>query len=111
MNIKGWPGIGYHFVIEDDGIIYQTNYLDTVSYHTGTYAPGDENRWSVGIALEGSFTDYPPPRVQQDAAKALVAYLKDLLNITEIYGHREMPGAATQCPGNTYQEWLPYVAG
>lgn len=111
VNSNGWPGIGYHFVIKDDGRIFQVNRLETKSYHAGsTAAPGDENAVSVGIALQGDFTNAPPPQAQQDAARALVADLSGLLpSVTAVWGHRQMPGASTQCPGNTFGDWLPYI--
>ena len=120
VNTKGWPGIGYHYVIDGAGTIFQTNYLVTKSYHVGTLnAPGDENLWSVGIALQGHFgpwppppepdTADPPPQVQQDAARALVQYLKGQLFIDYVLGHRESQGAQTACPGSTFEEWLPFV--
>jgi hypothetical protein len=112
VNNRGWPGIGYHYVINDLGEIRQTNHLDTKSYHAGTLnAPGDENLWSVGIALQGDFTDSPPPQAQLNAARWLVAELKSDLDITAVLPHRGMPGAQTQCPGNTWEDWLPYVSG
>lgn len=113
VNSRGWPGIGYHFVIMADGTIYLTNYLTTKSYHAGSHnAPGDENYWSIGICLSGNFTDSPPPMAQQDAARALVAWLRDVVaTATAVTPHRHMPGAQTQCPGNTWAQWFPYVAG
>lgn len=109
---KGWPGIGYAYVINNLGKIYQVNYPETKSYHAGSDdAPGDENLWSIGIALQGDFTKSPPPQAQLDAARWLVKDLKYRLDITEALPHRTMPGAATQCPGNTYLTWLPYVTG
>lgn len=115
VDHNGWPGIGYHYVIKDTGEIFQTNYLETKSYHAGSYnAPGDENLWSVGIALQGDFTLSPPPQAQLDAAKWLVELLKGPLlglQLNSVLGHREMPGAQTQCPGNTYPAWLNYVKG
>lgn len=113
VDSNDWPGIGYHFVLKDDGRIYQTNYLTTKSYHAGsTAAPGDENFWSVGIALQGDFTNNPPPQAQLDAARQLVAYLRgELANVADVLGHRQMPGASTACPGATWQQWLPYVTG
>lgn len=113
VNSNGWPGIGYHFVIKDDGRIYQTNYLETKSYHAGSYtAPGDENAVSVGVTLQGDFTNVPPPQAQLDAARELVVRLKNVLpSVTAVLGHRQMPGASTACPGATWAQWLPYVAG
>ncbi len=37
----------------------------------------------------------------------LKGYLKRDLAVT---GHRGVPGASTACPGNTYKDWLPYIA-
>jgi len=110
---NGWPGIGYHFVIKADGRIFQTNYLTTKSYHAGSAAaPGDENAYSVGIALQGDFTNNPPPQAQLDAAKNLVSYLRsEIPSAVNTLGHRQMPGASTQCPGNTFNSWLPYITG
>jgi len=103
---RGWPGIGYHFVIKADGRIYQTNYLDTISYHSAW-----NNDYSVGIALQGDFTNAPPPQAQLDAARALVAELKVQLDIETVLPHRLMPDSATACPGNTWEQWFDYVAG
>jgi N-acetyl-anhydromuramyl-L-alanine amidase AmpD len=98
----------------DDGTIYQVNYLTTKSFHAGALgddAPSDENVWSVGVALMGNFMRIPPSEAQQNAARWLVAYLKGLLEVTDVRGHGSMPGASTKCPGDTEDDWLPYVAG
>jgi len=113
-GVNGWPGIGYHFVITKDGKVYQTNYLETVSFHSGVkdHPEGQYNNWySVGICLIGDFTNVPPTPEQLSSAAALVEYLKGLLPYTpmEVRGHKEMPGAATQCPGNTWPNWDDYV--
>jgi hypothetical protein len=110
VDHNDWPGIGYHFVINDKGDIYQTNHLHTKSYHAGSYnAPGDENLWSVGIALQGDFTNNPPPIEQLAATRWLVLRLQGILGELDILGHRQMPGAQTQCPGNTHPGWLPIL--
>ncbi len=111
VNSKDWPGIGYGYVIDGDGTIFQTNYLTTISYHAGTLnAPGDENLFSVGIALQGNFTNDPPPQAQLDAARSLVRYLKTKLGTLDVLKHMDMPGAQTACPGATWPSWFPYIA-
>ena len=50
VNGRGWPRIGYHFVLHKDAI-FQTNYLDTESYHTS-----GQNRTGVGVAILGDLT-------------------------------------------------------
>lgn len=103
-----WPGIGYHYVVNKDGTIFQTNYHDTMSFHAG-----DINTYSIGIALNGNFTSTPPPQEQLDSVRWLINYLRQHsgLNITNVMGHRQAPGAQTACPGNTWRAWLPYVTG
>jgi N-acetylmuramoyl-L-alanine amidase len=97
-----WPGIGYHYCIEPDGTIWQTNRLETVSFHSGSFNTG-----GVGISLNGNFQTVAPP---QAAARWLINHLRKNcgLNIKRTVGHRELP-AQTACPGNTYKQWLPYV--
>jgi hypothetical protein len=102
VQINGWPGIGYHFVIAEDGTIYQTNHLITLSYHVGA-----DNDFSVGIALIGDFTFMAPTEKQILATAELVAQLQMILPVwpIDIVGHREMPSSQTACPGATWDMW------
>lgn len=115
VNTRGWPGIGYHYVVMADGTIYQTNYHTTKSYHAGSYnAPGDENYWSLAVCLSGNFQEQPPPQRQLDAARVLVGWLFNQLpgvnGGADVVRHKDMPGAQTACPGNTSPQWFDYVA-
>lgn len=95
----GWPGIGYHFVVEKDGSIIMGNPLTNVSYHTQ-----NQNTKSVGIVLSGNFEVEQPTQAQMTSLSNLIAYLRDELpNELEVYGHRDF--AATACPGdNLYNQ-------
>ncbi len=87
-----WPGIGYHFVIGPGGLVYQTNRLETVSYHVS-----DHNTPSVGICLLGDFTKSDPTDNQLASARALVRQL----------GWPVVPHKAlnqTACPGD-WAKW------
>lgn len=107
VNHLDWPGIGYHYVVTAEGIIYQTNKVETLSYHVGRMNPQ-----CVGICLLGNFTDVVPPQAQQDAAKWLVEQLQgSVLPEAEGTGHRLVPYTATSCPGATYKQWLGNVIG
>ncbi len=98
---KGWPGIGYHFLVEPDGAIFQVNRLETVAYHVYK-----QNAYTVGICTEGSFVGglIPTPK-QIEALGNLVAWLTQKLNIPlkQVWGHKEYPENATACPGD---DWL-----
>jgi len=98
VNNLDWPGIGYHFVVDDQGIIYRTNPLETVSYHAGNI-----NRSGAGVCFLGNFTDDVPTSAQLESGGKLVAWLVQELKLTndEIKGHKEFMN--TQCPG---KQWL-----
>lgn len=97
-----WPGIGYHFVIDAEGRIQQTNPLTAVSFHARQF-----NTSGVGIALLGNFTNAVPPTAQLEAAALLCAWLGRELNLSmdAIKGHREL--VAVTCPG---EQWLQGAA-
>lgn len=107
VNTKGWPGIGYHFVIDGAGKIYMTNYPETLSYHSN-YA----NPYAMAICMQGDFTNVWPSDAQLAACKSLIDYLsKEIPTISSLIPHRDAPGASTACPGNTYTQWWHLLAG
>ena len=93
-----WPGIGYHYVVAADGTLYQTNALETKSYHAAKANP-----YSVGICFLGDFTKAVPPAAQMQAGAHLVAWLLGELDlpVDSIKGHKDLMGTA--CPG---LQWL-----
>ena len=95
---RGWPGIGYHFIITPGGFVQMTNALDTISYHCK-----GENTKSIGICLQGNFEQSVPFVSQIDALSELVRMLKELINPgLKVYGHRDK--RATLCPGKHLYE-------
>jgi N-acetyl-anhydromuramyl-L-alanine amidase AmpD len=94
-----WPGIGYHFIVDDQGAIYRTNAMETISYHVGPI-----NNSSVGVCFLGNFTDVVPTPIQLESGGKLVAWLVQELKLTnnEIQGHKEFMN--TQCPGKQWME-------
>lgn len=89
-----FPGIGYHIVIQPDGTVYLTNYLDTVSYHVGTLNPN-----SVGICISGNFDQEQFTDTQYKALIKAINYVhrktgKKLI----VEGHRRY--ANKTCPGH-----------
>jgi predicted nuclease with TOPRIM domain len=96
-----WPGIGYHYYIGPDGTIYQTNFHETVSYHSG-----GNNSYTVGICFAGSFMDVIPTPKQIITGGHLVAWLMQELHVPvdNVWGHKEYPkNRSTSCPGT---QWL-----
>lgn len=108
-NKEEWPGIGYHFYVKPNGVIYQTNQLETVSYHVG-----NSNHSSLGVCVAGDFTRAIPTQEQLDSAAHLVAWLMQELGVPEehVIGHKEFPKADTSCPGEQWlkgRQWKPLL--
>lgn len=90
---NGWPGIGYHYVIQPDGKIYQVNELDSVSYHNGY-----NNTNAIGICLTGNFNIEDPKKAQLVSLRKLIRNLKiKIPSIKYVVGHKQV--TSTSCPG------------
>jgi len=95
VDTKGWPGIGYHFVIGADGRIFQTNNVNSASWHNGY-----NNSVAVGVCLVGDFTKHSPTNAQITACENLCKMLKGRYkSITHLVGHKEYSNS-TLCPGS-----------
>jgi N-acetylmuramoyl-L-alanine amidase len=99
VHTLGWPGIGYHFVIERNGTITKCWDENVISFHTAGLNSGN-----IGICLtgRGSFSSS-----QLKSLVALTTHLKKKYHIpvSEIKGHREWSGQRTECPGMD-SEWV-----
>ena len=94
---QGYPGIAYHYFVQENGEILQLSALDTVV--------NDEAEWSltgVNICLEGNFDDVVPPSLQLTAAAQLCAWLLPRFHLTaqSVVGLCEL--LDTSSPGSTY---------
>lgn len=95
-----WPGLSYHFVILEDGSIYQINSLDKVTWHDGV------NWDSIGIVVHGYFHPTYNANPTKKQLESLDWLLDNLCNEhpefpadqDDVLGHRER--MATACPGN-----------
>jgi len=94
----GWEGIGYHFIINRNGKVLQTNRLTSISNHAG-----NANPYSIGICLLGSFMGRQPNKAQIESLNLLIAHLTQGLGNVVIKGHKEV--MQTACPGNTWGQW------
>jgi hypothetical protein len=103
VEVNGWPGVGYHYVVDLAGVIYRTQDLTVVSYHARQFNPV-----AVGIALVGDLSSNQPTAAQLTATADLLATLLfDLgLPTQSVRGHREM--VPTDCPGESFlRVWKP----
>lgn len=97
---RGWIDIGYHFLIDGSGRIYQGRPETVVGAHVR-----NKNEGNVGISLMGSFH---PPRSHEptpEQVRSLVALGRWLvaaygIDPGTIKGHRDHQ--ATSCPGDGF---------
>ena len=115
---RGFREIGYHFYIRKDGTVERGRDLTQEGrFEVGAHSKG-ENSASIGICYEGG--------VRLDALNvgfdsrteaqeiAMIKLIRELLQRfpgAKVMGHRDMPGAATQCPGFNASGWWDSVAG
>jgi hypothetical protein len=128
---NGWNDIGYNFLVDRFGTIYEGRYGGTDRNVIGAHALGF-NTGSVGIALLGTYGSTKPSQAALDAIAKLIAWRLDLAHVdptsfvnfisggSERYargipvllgavsGHRDT--GLTECPGNALYSRLNALA-
>jgi putative cell wall-binding protein len=112
---RGWCDIGYNFLVDKWGNIYEGADRSIEQPIIGAHAAGT-NTGTVGVSMIGTFSDVAPPAamlsgVSQIAAFRLAHYGIDpstsatfttstgaRKTLPRIFGHRDV--GATECPGN-----------
>jgi N-acetylmuramoyl-L-alanine amidase len=101
---RGWAGIGYHYLISDDGAIICCR---PVLWNGAHVLNTNANR--VGVNMPGTTGDRPTRRQARafnwllhhahTNAMAPAHRTDNDLSKLPIFGHRELPGQSTACPG------------
>lgn len=112
VNVRGWDDIGYNWLIDPKGIIYEGRGDDRQGAHFCGY-----NAETMGCCMMGTYTNTKPSDVSLETLLSLMAWkCMDLgINPTEsslhnssgfvlkhISGHRD--GCNTECPGSSFYE-------
>ncbi|QNN99768.1 hypothetical protein P67b_00009 [Ruegeria phage Tedan] len=120
---RGFREGGYHFYVtyprpgKPARIIAGRDLTQPGRFEVGAHSKG-ENSESIGICCEGGLTKATGPNVGVDTRHPdqikLQIELIDMLDARFpgeqiIEGHRDMPGAATQCPGYNARAWWDSV--
>jgi hypothetical protein len=101
-HIKGlnhpepWACIGYHFIIDPSGKVYEGRPLKFQGAHAGNPVV---NRLNIGICLMGNFDVQRVPPAQRSALLTTLDRLCLQYGISraEVYGHKHFK--VTECPG------------
>jgi len=105
MYTRGWCDIGYHFIIDKDGKIYEGRPIWAVGAHVKGHNIGN-----IGVALLGNYDEAKPNEKQLKALINLLTWLciKYNIPIENIKGHKDY-NPATKCPGKYLYEKLDEI--
>lgn len=101
---RGWGGIGYHFVITKDGMVYYVGDIGTARANVA-----DMNEQVIGICMVGDFTQYLPSDEQIVSCHLLCKFflfsapsIPSVNGWEDVVGHKELQ--ATACPGSSWDK-------
>jgi len=108
---EGFADIGYHFIVDPPGVIYEGRAIEVRGRHvrganTGMIAVlllGDFQRGLIfgsGLTFPVDWDDPGPSRRQIESTQHLIRWLDYLYGIERVIGHRDVPGQDTTCPGD-----------
>ena len=128
---NGWNDIGYNFLVDRYGTVYEGRAGGIERNVIGAHSQGF-NTGTVGVALIGNHSAAPPTRAEQDALVRLLAWRLDVghvdplslvvdtstgngkfragkvVTLGAISGHRDT--GPSECPGNRVYVLLPAIA-
>jgi hypothetical protein len=128
---NGWNDIGYNFLIDRCGRVFEGRYGGTTRPVIGAHTLG-MNTSSSGIAMIGTFSSVRPTTAAVSALERLIAWRLDIAHddplghalmvsggneyfhpgqhvvLRVVSGHRD--GSATSCPGAALYAMLPAIA-
>jgi hypothetical protein len=135
---RGWGDIGYQFLIDARGTVYEGRQSDTLAETppafdaNGDVVQGahvaDHNSGNIGVSLLGTYSSRRPSASAQRSLERLLAALSVKTGISptgwgwydngdpdlryfgpNIVGHRHWPTAQTSCPGGVTYALLPTI--
>jgi hypothetical protein len=106
MEKRGYADIGYHYLIEAGGRLYEGRALNVRGAHTGGFNTG-----TVGVCLLGNFENQWPAMEQLQTLRSLGTSLVAAYGLTHLAGHNSFQPGATVCPGHNLEPLLPDLAG
>ncbi len=118
-HTNGWCDIGYNFLVDRFGTVFEGRFGGIQSAVVGAHAAGF-NTGSTGVALLGTFVNDPVSAAGYDGLRSLLAWKLGVhgidpratisfngRNLATVSGHRDVN--STECPGGRLYELLPQL--
>jgi len=116
QDVRGWSDIGYHFVIDKAGNIYQGRPETVMGAHTSGANTGNIGTCVLGCYHPPASDDYfcydELSNVSNESIIKLFAWVSDTYNVQPnvLKGHRDYYDFAyTSCPGDNLWSLLPEI--
>jgi len=93
MHRRGFADLGYHFVIDTGGSVYEGRRLR----YQGAHVAGQNDR-SVGVVLAGSFGESAPSSAAMASLGAMLQWLCSTRHPAVVVTHADL-NVDTRCPG------------
>ena len=102
---NGWADIGYHFLVDARGRVFEGRSLQWQGAHAGNPS---KNRRNIGVCVLGNFDKEHLSQAARDALSNLLDELRSShkISVNAIYLHKEISN--TECPGAHLSEWVNY---
>ena len=97
-----WGDIGYHFLIDPEGRVFQGRDLAW----QGAHAKGDNNIQNIGVCLLGNFDEEKPSSAALESLRRLLDNLRRTYNIPRSEVHKHADFRSTDCPGKFLRPWV-----
>jgi len=96
-----WVDIGYHFIIDPDGQVWEGRPLSIEGAHVAR-----TNDHNMGIMVMGNFDEHRPTQAQIDALDAFLVQQMTThrVGVKNLYTHQELK--STACPGRNLQAYM-----
>lgn len=97
---NGWGDIGYHFVIDRNGRVWEGRAINWQGAHVKNW-----NEGNLGICCLGNFDEQAPSQAQLSALERQLKVLMAMYGVpkSRVKTHQEWQGAKTACPGRSLQ--------
>jgi len=102
-----WGDIGYHFMIDAAGRIFEARALQWQGAHAGD----TNNVQNIGVCMLGDLERRPPTPAALKSLELLLDHLREQYRIpgSRVYPHNELK--TTRCPGPAMTAWIKKYRG
>lgn len=108
MGVNGWADLGYHFMIDPDGRVWEGRSMQYVGAHASRdpRTGANHNLGNIGVCLLGNFEQENPSSEALASLENLLDGLRQKYGIphNQVYGHTHFK--ATDCPGERLLPWV-----